>query len=254
MKILTIIPLLLGGATMQSVAANDFSFERPGFGVSVGITPVAQVSYEQALNLSYLSSYQDQAKVRSQTWSTDVLLRTGLAEGWEAQIGWQGAMWSKSTAQGKTHSDHGYGDTSLAVKKAIDLPDDNLKMALIARVTLPTGDDQFSIDDEIYSLGSGLSYQFSDDINTSMSMYYALQNNTWSVTAVPTLTYALNDKWSGFSELVYSKAESQAYAYSLGSGLIYSVNDHMQFDASVGVALDGQDDNYQAGLGFAVLF
>ena len=50
----------------------------------------------------------------------------------------------------------------------------------------------------------------------------------------PTIGYKFSDKWSGFSELVYRKAESQDYEYSLGSGVIYALNERTQLDASVG--------------------
>ncbi len=40
-------------------------------------------------------------------------------------------------------------------------------------------------------------------------MRYEVQNSDWAVSAIPTLEYQFTDKLSGFSELVYRKAESQ---------------------------------------------
>ena len=71
---------------------------------------------------------------------------------------------------------------------------------------------------------------------------------------MPTIEYKIADKWSGFSELVYRKAESQDYEYALGSGVIYALNDRVQMDASIGVDLNGPDKSYQSGLGVSFLF
>ncbi len=82
-------------------------------------------------------------------------------------------------------------------------------------------------------------------------MRYDVQNSDWAVTAIPNIQYRLSDQWSGFSELVYRKAESQDNEYGLISGVIYALNERTQLDASVGVDLDGADKSYRAGLGMA---
>ena len=71
---------------------------------------------------------------------------------------------------------------------------------------------------------------------------------------MPTIEYKIADKWSGFSEFVYRKVESEPYQYALGSGVIYALNTRMQLDASVGVDLNGKDKSYQSGLGVSFLF
>ena len=53
---------------------------------------------------------------------------------------------------------------------------------------------------------------------------------------------------------MYRKAESQDYEYGLGTGVIYALNDRTQFDANVGVQLNGNDRGYTGGFGVSYLF
>ena len=252
-KIVMTGALLLGCSA--SAIASEFSFDHPGLGVGIGITPVGKFAYEQTLaNVNHWQSQSAGQKQKGTTVTTDMLLRTGIAKDWEAQIGWQGFGWSKVKAHGQSDTEHGYGDVLLAVKKAIDLDDEDLSMTLIGQVTFANGDDAFSVGDELYSLGSVVGYNFSDDISTYMSMYYEVQDGTWSVTAVPTLEYKFTEQLSGFSELIYNKTEGQHVNYSLDSGLMYAVSDRLQLDATMGTQLSGRDKSYQTSFGFSVLF
>jgi hypothetical protein len=253
----TLVALTLLGLSSVSFAdALPFEFDRPGTGFSTSTVPVGQLAWEQSLaNVQYLEYQNDIGqKVKHTQVNADILLRTGLTQGLELQLGWQGPAWSKTKVAGQSVEDDGLGDVSIGLKKSIDLNDDQLSMALLAQAVIATGNDNFSIQDDLYSLGSAVSYQYSEDITTSISMFYAVQDGHWSVTAVPTLEYTFVDKLGGYSEFVYSKTEGQDYAYSLGSGLVYKLTDRLQLDASIAIGLDGNHDQYQAGFGFAYGF
>jgi hypothetical protein len=251
-KIVTLI--VAAGFSMNNMAA-EFSFDRPGTGFGTGITPVGQLAWEQGLpSVSYNESTVEGEKQKTVTLNADMLLRTGLAKDLELQLGWQGPAWTKVKRAGQSVEEDGLGDVSIGLKKAINLDDDKLSMAILAEAILATGNDGFSNHDDIYSLSSAVAYAASDLITTSITMRYEAQNSNWAVTAVPTIEYKIADKWSGFSELVYRKAESEDYEYSLGSGVIYALNDRVQMDASVGVDLNGKDKSYQSGLGVSFLF
>jgi hypothetical protein len=144
---------------------------------------------------------------------------------------------------------HGLGDVSIGLKKAIDLKDDRLSMALLAEAVIATGNDEFTAHDDIYSLTSAVAYELSDLVGTSITMRYEAQNSDWAVTAVPTMDYKIAGKL-----FIYRKAESQDYEYGLGTGLVYAINDRAQLDASVGVDLNGSGKSYNGGFGVSVLF
>ena len=255
MKIFNLLSCVcLAGFSLNTMAA-DFSFDRPGAGMGTGITPVGQLAWEQGLpSASYNESTVDGEKQKTVTLNGDMLFRTGLAKDLELQLGWQGPAWTQVKRAGQTVEEDGLGDVSIGLKKAIDLDDDKLTMAILAEAIIATGNDGFSNHDDIYSLSSAVAYELSDLISTSITMRYEAQNSDWAVSAVPTIEYKIADKWSGFSELVYRKAESQDYEYALGSGVIYALNDRVQMDASMGVDLNGPDKSYQSGLGVSFLF
>ena len=255
MTILNKITLVLASSLSFSAMAAEFSFDRPGSGFGTGITPVGQLAWEQGLpTATYTESTVDGAKAKTVTLNGDMLLRTGLASGLELQLGWQGPAWTQTQYKGHKSDDSGLGDVSVGIKKAIDLKDDKLSMAVLAQAIIATGNDGFTAEDDIYSLGTSLDYKYNDLVNTGITMHYAVQDGNWSVSAIPTLGYKISGKLSGFSEFIYTKAESQDYQYGLGSGLIYALNDRAQLDGSIGVDLSSDDRSYTAGLGISFLF
>jgi hypothetical protein len=244
-------------ATISSMTyAADFEFDRPGEAFGTGITPVGQVAWEQGLPTVHYSESKDLdgQKVKTTTLNADLLLRTGLTKNLELQLGWDGPTWAQTKVAGDTSHDEGLGDISVGLKRSIDLGDDRLSMAVLAQAKIATGNERFSEEDDIYSLGSSLHYQYDDQIDTGLTMRYEIQDGKWAIVAIPNLSYELSNKWSGFSELVYRKAESSEYESTLISGVVYRLNPRVQFDASLGADLNGPGKNYHSGLGVAFLF
>lgn len=255
MKKFQVLGLIAASIMTTATFAAEFSFDRPGAGMGTGITPVGHLAWEQGLpSVSYQQDNVAGAKDKTLTLNADMLLRTGLADGLELQLGWQGPVWQQHKYAGTKKETNGLGDVSIGLKKAINLKDDRLTMALLAEAIIATGNDEFTNQDDIYSLTSAVAYKFSDLVGTSITMRYEAQNSDWAVTAIPTIDYKIAGKLSGFSEFVYRKAESQDYAYGLGTGLVYAINDRAQLDASVGVDLEGKGQSYNGGLGLSVLF
>ncbi|WOE30949.1 MULTISPECIES: transporter [unclassified Acinetobacter] len=252
LKKLTLISMV--ALTTQTFAA-EFSFDRPGLSFSTGITPVGRLAWEQSLpNVSYKQTTVNGQTLDITTFNADMMLRTGLANGLELRLGWDGPMWTRLKTAGHTREEHGLGDISIGLKKAIDLHDDQLSMALLAEAQLATGNDQFSNHHDVYTLGSSVSYQYNSIVNTAITMLYQHQDNHLAITAIPNIGYQFSDQWSGFSELIYRKYEGQDVEYALTSGVIYAPTQRTQFDASIGLDLNGMDKSYRAGLGVSYLF
>lgn len=245
---------VLSAVSMSTMAA-DFSFDRPGTSFGTGITPVGKLAWEQALpSASYTETTIDGAKQRTVVLNADMLLRTGLGENTELRLGWNGPAWSQTKYRGESVEDDGLGDVTVGVKHHIDLQDEKLSLAVLAQALIATGNDGFTEEEDIYTLGSSVDYQFNDLVTTGLSLFYEVQDKDWSITAVPNLGYKIAGNLSGYSELVYRKKESLDNEYALETGLIYAVNDRAQFDVGVGVDLNGQDRSYNAGFGVSYLF
>ncbi|WP_445116870.1 transporter [Acinetobacter sp. WZC-1] len=255
MKICKKITFMLVSSVSMGGMAAEFSFDRPGTGFGTGIAPAGHLVWEQGLpSAKYTETTIDGAKSRTVTLNEDMLFRTGLTPTLELRLGWQGPGWTQTSYKGDKQDESGLGDVSIGIKKAIDLKDDKLSLAVLAQAQIATGNEGFGEEDDIYSIGSSLAYKYNELLNTGITMNYQVQDGRWAVTAIPTIGYKIAGKLSGFSEFVYRKEESRNYEYGLGSGLIYALNDRAQLDASIGVDLDGDDRSYRAGLGVAFLF
>ncbi|OAL87445.1 hypothetical protein AY605_03600 [Acinetobacter sp. SFD] len=251
MTTLRILGLIALVSCSAQIFAADFEFDRPSEGLSTGITPVGKVAWEQGLPTVQYSDSGEQTITRL---NADMLLRTGIAKDLELRLGWDGPGWKQVKSNGQTDDEDGLGDISIGLKKAIDLDDDKLSMALLAEAIIATGNAGFSNEEDIYSLSSAVSYQYNDLVSTAITMRYEWQDSHWAVVAVPSLGYQIKDRWSGYSELVYRKAEGVNNEYALGTGVMYALNDRVQLDASVGVDLNSIDRSYFSGLGLSVLF
>lgn len=252
-----LISCVVLSAITSSTMAYEFAFDRPGTGFGTGITPVGHVVWEQGLpTASYTEVNENGQNTKTWTLNTDTQLRTGLGNGFELQLGWDGYTWQQTDVNGVKSDVEGLGDSFIAIKKAIDLKDERLKWALLAQVNFNTGDDEFKAENDSYSLGSSLEYQFDDIVTTSLTMNYGFEDGTnWTVQAIPSLEYQFNDKWGGFSEFVYTKTESQKNQKSLATGVVYTINDKAQVDASIGLDLNNEAQrSYNAGFGFSVFF
>ena len=246
--------VLATGLSTSTFAA--FEFDRPGEGISTSTTPVGQVAWEQGLPTVHYTETTNEAgqTVRTTSLNADVLLRTGLADDLELQLGWAGPSWTQVKVGGERFSDHGLGDMSVALKKSVDLNDERLSMAVMAKAELATGEKNFTNHEDIYSITTALSYKYDDMITTAINMRYEYEDHNWAIVAIPSLQYRVADKWSGFSELVYRKAESHDYESRLTTGVLYALNERVQLDASVGVDLNATDKSYRSGFGVAFLF
>lgn len=251
MTTLRILGLIALASCSAQIFAADFEFDRPSEGLSTGITPVGKVAWEQGLPTVQYSDSGEQTITRL---NADMLLRTGIAKDLELRLGWEGPGGKQVKSNGQTDDEDGLGDISIGLKKAIDLDDDKLSMALLAEAIIATGNAGFSNEEDIYSLSSAVSYQYNDLVSTAITMRYEWQDSHWAVVAVPSLGYQIKDRWSGYSELVYRKAEGVNNEYALGTGVMYALNDRVQLDASVGVDLNSIDRSYFSGLGLSVLF
>lgn len=255
MSILKNVGLIVVAGLSTQAFASEFSFDRPGASFSTGTTPVGSLAWEQALpTASYKKSFIDGQNVETTTVHADMMLRTGLTDNLELRLGWQGPGWSRTTTAGRTEKEHGLGDISIGLKQAIDLNDEKLSMAILAEAQIATGNEKFTNDSDIYTLGSSVSYKYNPDLTTAITMLYAHEGDKLSVTAVPNIGYKLTEKWSGFSEFIYKKAEGTNVEYALGSGIIYAPNARTQLDASIAIDLNGSADSYHAGLGVSYLF
>lgn len=255
MTAVKITVLCATGLCMHMANAESFGFDRPGMGLGTAIVPKGHLAWEQSLpTLSYDEYRSGGIKQSTLTLQGDALARIGIGSDMELRLGWDGPVWQRHKAGNAKQEIDGTGDVQIGIKKAIQTKDDKLTWAVLAQANLANGDDEFTVDEEIYTLASAIAYQYSDDISTGITMSYDYQDGDLAWSAIPGLQYAITERLAGFSEYVYRKQESRHYESLMNTGLIWSVTDKLQFDTSVGYSFNRQNPRFNAGLGLSYLF
>lgn len=247
---------LFATAMMQAIAAEQISFDRPSTGVRAVTAPVGMLIWEQALpSARYNETFENGQTTRDLTLQSDLLLRTGLAKNLELQLSWDGLIWQQQRRGGQRTEQHGLGDVGIGLKKQIELEDERVKWALLAEAKFNTGEAEFREDHDHFALGSVFEYQMHPEVALSMYTLYQIDDaGHLAATVVPTMHYQIQGAWSGFSEYVFRKQESEKSEGSLNTGIMYRVNPRTQLDASVGFGLKGDVPDYTAGLGLSMAF
>lgn len=252
MKKRIVMAMSLTAMTGVSLAhADSFGFDRPGLGLGTDIVDVGHVAWEQSLPSV---SYDDTAGTSTTTLNADALFRIGVGANTEVRVGWDGPEWQKTRTNGKSQTNNGAGDVSLGVKHRINTNDDSLTWAVLGQVTLASGDDEFSVGKDKYTVSSALAYAFSPEISTGITMSYDYQDSDFAWAAIPTIQYKITNKVAGYTEYYYRKMQHQHHESILNNGVIWSVRDNLQLDASIGYSFNTMNPRLTAGLGFAYLF
>lgn len=246
-----IVTGLLAQIAVSSSFAAGVDFDLAGNNLSTSIVPMQHMVWEQTIpNVRYNRVEGGSSLVLQ----SEMLARIGVGHDAELRLGWDGPLWQRVTINGQSSTDKGTGDATVGLKKSLATNDDRLKWALLAQVNLATGDNGFTVDQPIYTLGSSLEYQYAPAIQTGITMYYDVQHGDWAWSAVPNISYKINDKWSVAADLQYRKQESQAEQWHINDSLSYNFKDNLQLTASLGYGFGAQDDQYSGGLSIGYLF
>lgn len=238
-------------AGMGSAQADTPAFDRPGIAFSVTTLPAGTVSWEQGLP----DLNRDRAEGITQTeYSAGSLLRVGLTENLELQVGHAAFNVLRTTGAGGSLRKHGAGDTSFALKMALPSLGQQLEWALLGSATLATGNAAFSAGDTAYALGATL--EWSLDERSALAFYAnveTLEGET-TLSLSPSYSVALNDDLGLFAEAGYTRTRHLPDDVVAGGGVTWMVAPTVQLDLSANVGLTSESTDLQAGFGVSVFF
>lgn len=132
--------------------AGDLCAERPGLG-----TPPCTVERGRVVLETGLADWTRDTGPETRTDAIEAgqaLLRFGVADRLEAQLGWTAYGWEKERDRltGAVDRRHGSGDVTLALRRNLRNPDgEGLSFAIMPRITLPVGGE--AIGDGTWSTG-----------------------------------------------------------------------------------------------------
>lgn len=168
-RFLTLACLLFAGSA-HAQELRPLCPDRPGLG-----TPACTVDRGHVVaELGAIDWSLDQdGGTRTDSWTMgDLLLRYGVTEDMEMQVGWPafGAVRTRDKATGTIGHNAGIGDVTLAVRRNLSRPDGSgFSAAVMPYVTLPTGGATIGAGDWGAGLIVPLSYSLSDSFSLALT-------------------------------------------------------------------------------------
>ena len=256
--------LSVGGAsTAAAQALRDFCADRPGLGTPACTIDPGHVAVE--IGVADLT-HDAQAGAQSDSLVLgDLLVRYGLTDRVEAQIGWQalGLVRTRAAAGGVEHLS-GTGDVRLALRGNLLNPDGSgLSIALMPQLTLPTGGEAIGERDwsaalllpVSYELGDGIQMAFTGEIDHVSDAEGDGHHLAYG--AVFGLEAPLGEALSAAVELAASRDEEPGeHATELlgGLSLAWSPSDSLQLDAGTSIGLNNAAADLEVYFGVARRF
>jgi hypothetical protein len=236
---------------VANVYADTPSFDRPGISFSPQTLSPGTFTWEQGL--PDFSENKNNG-IKTTIYSADTLVRAGLISNLEVQIGT--ALYNRLNvqSQGSSANSHGYGDSSIALKFSPASPLKNLSMAILGKVSVATGQDNFSAGHTQYSLGSAVGWNV--DANKSLGLYANISrlngNNSYSIS--PNFGINLSDTVNVYMEAGATHTEKSNNNYIAGLGIAWMVIPNIQLDLSADRGLTRDSTFLQAGFGISAYF
>jgi len=238
--------------TAGCAQADTPAFDRPGIAFSTTTLPRGGVSWEQGLP----DFQRDDGGVRSTQYSAATNLRIGLADGVEIQL--SGSPFNTTRTRGAP-SEHGAGDSGVALKLALPSQAGKFSWALLAGATFGTGARGFtarSITDNgtQYSVATTLGYDVSDAV--SSALYFAVNRLDGETTYAwsPSLGFAIDARFGAFVEAGFEHPEGGPSTRVAGGGFTWMAAPRLQLDLSMDFGLNDAAPDVQGGVGFSLYF
>lgn len=253
--------LFLVSVSPALAQAPTWSTDRPDQTEGSSVVGRGRTQLESGL---LFSEGDDAGGDRSTTQIGGSLLRVGFWERVELRFGWDGWIDERSDAPGGDAD--GIGNSSFGTKLYLASEEGRRpEIALLASISLPTGDDdvagdrvdpafRFSLShslSESLSLGAnaGLAWQSVEDGGGS---HHRLSNYVYTLV----LGFSHSDRLGSFVEFFGEAAASAAGAPAnlIDGGVTYRIRDRVQLDLSGGVGISDAADDWFISSGISILF
>jgi hypothetical protein len=168
-KLLPLSLALIASPYPAAAQLRDFCPDRPGLGTPACTIDRGHVAIELGA-IGWTTSRE--AGVREdRIGAAETLLRYGVSDAIEVQLGWQGIAHVRERAPGGSVSHRtGVSDVTLAMRGNLRNPDGSgLSVALMPFVTLPTGDSAIGESDWTAGLIVPVSYELSHDVQLAFT-------------------------------------------------------------------------------------
>lgn len=221
--------------------------DRPSFSVPPGIIARGHVQFETGYTFSY-----EQGDPDEKSHLFDNLLRIGLMEQFEFRVEWP--TWTVL----ETHGIHdlGLGFKVRAVQQEGPVP----QISFAARLSVPTGDEEFSSDgfDPLFrtivgyvvNKQVGLFGNLNIGAPTSQQTRFVQVSASTGTSVVLTETIGIYIEYFGF----YPRDVATGSGHFLQTGMLYLASYNLQLDARMGAGITQGTDDFFSGVGISWRF
>lgn len=250
--------------TIASAQDREYCPDRPGIGTPACTMAPGKASLE--IGLSDWAVDADSTERQDVFLASDTLLRYGIADHAEVQLGWTmlGFARTRDRLTGAVDHRSGTGDVTVALKRNLARPDGSgFSLAVMPYATLPVGREPFGQGDWGAGIKVPLSYQLSQ---------------TWSLATTTSFDAAVDEDGSGrhfaFDEIIGAEvALSDAVSFTAeyeftrdrdpaghhteqvgGLSLAWQPADDLQFDLGANLGLNHQAQDAELYLGLSRRF
>lgn len=226
---------------------DPINTERPSYSSSPQPLPRGHMQIEGG----YQFTYDDGGEVEDHT-APLLLLRTGLHDNLELQVGWGGYSWTEDDSDWQSDAN----DLMVGFKtKLIDQRNTLPTVGLLLGMSLPTGSGAATSDDVDPGFGVLWTYDIAKRIGlfgTILAKWPTEDHDRFYQTDVAVGTgFSLTDRIGTFIEYFSFLPDDNGPSHHLDAGLTYLVNNNLQLDLNGGIGLNERADDLYTGIGFA---
>lgn len=246
--------LVLGSMLLcigASALADDDppTFDRPGIAFPTSTLPSGGLAWEQGLPDG---SWDKADGVRTTTWVADTLLRYGLSETVEVQLGVDSFGGERVHGDGAGRSQNSGGDGWVSLKWVPASNIEAFSWGVLATASLPFGKAPLGDGGNNYDIGVAAAWDLSRDGSVSLYLDGAWGDDGSGWLFSPSYSFALSSDVGAFVEAGFGTgAQEQRVA---GGGMTWMATRRLQLDAWFLRGLDDNSPDLQAGVGLSIYF
>jgi hypothetical protein len=253
-RFIALICLWLAGSVWASAAMADDdtpTFDRPGYGFAPVVVGAGDVAFEQGL--------PDWSRDRSggmsvSLYQADSLLRVGVGDSLELQLGSSPWNYLSQTGDGPASSEHGRGDTSVGAKLTLPSSNPNFTWGLLSSVEFTDGDPQLRSAHPQYLLGLQLNLQATERNQLGAYLEDVHSGGRDSTTVALSDNYNLSKTLVAYVELAQMHTPDDGSGTVVGGGMAWLVSPRVQIDMGFDRRVAGNTFQWQANFGIAIYF
>lgn len=242
--------------------------DRPGFSDTASLVPRGYHHLETGYSFYY--DHEDSTRTKNHTLG-EFSLRTGVTDKFELRIKWTGFSFTEShfedtspwSGRHITRTDHNDGGTDMSIGfKSPLLKQKGLipNLSIIPAISMPTGSSSKSPGDVDPEVRLAWSYSITEKLTI-----YGVGLATWlsdgdgrffQSGASLAAFYPFTSKVGGFIEYygLYPSTRDSDCQHDLDFGPVFLINENFQIDVRVGVGLNEEASDFQAGIGLCYRF